>query len=264
MKQIVVMSFSPTKNTQKLVCTIGSMLKERLGLPVSFVDLTKKEEREKKRVFDADDLVVIGLPTYAGRLPNKIVPSLQEYLYGQETKCICAVTFGNRSPDGSRIELEAIMHENGFVPIASCAVVGVHAFSDVLTKNRDFCKDEEDLQQWCQSISLDTHGKYQPQTIPSYYVPKEENGQPAHFLKAKPVTDRTRCDSCGLCAILCPMQSISPQKVWEVPGICIKCQACVKRCPTHAKSFEDASFLSHVKMLEKNFCEPKENEYIIY
>ena len=59
---------------------------------------------------------------------------------------------------------------------------------------------------------------------------------------------------------LCPMGAINPSNVAEVPGTCIKCQRCVRKCTKHAKYFDDPAFLSHVAMLEQNFTEPKENE----
>ena len=46
-------------------------------------------------------------------------------------------------------------------------------------------------------------------------------------------------------------------------GICIKCQACVKKCPTGAKYFDDAAFLSHVAMLEQNFTRPTQAEFFL-
>lgn len=59
------------------------------------------------------------------------------------------------------------------------------------------------------------------------------------------------------------MGAIDPACVAEVPGICIKCQCCVRRCTKHAKYFADPAFLSHVAMLEQNFTEPKENEVFL-
>lgn len=48
-----------------------------------------------------------------------------------------------------------------------------------------------------------------------------------------------------------------------VSGICIKCQACIKICPDHAKYFDDPAFLSHVEMLEQNYMRKAENEMFI-
>ena len=45
-------------------------------------------------------------------------------------------------------------------------------------------------------------------------------------------------------------------------GICIKCQACVRYCPTGARYFDDPDFLSHVRMLEENFTEQKKDRIL--
>jgi len=96
-----------------------------------------------------------------------------------------------------------------------------------------------------------------------YYVPKGTDGQPAKFLKAKPLVDMSKCTKCGICANVCPMGSINPADVSDVPGICIKCQACIRQCPEGARFFDDPAFLSHVAMLEQNFTEPKKNQIFV-
>jgi ferredoxin len=54
------------------------------------------------------------------------------------------------------------------------------------------------------------------------------------------------------------MGSIDQSDPFNVPGICIKCQACVRKCPMRARFFDDPDFLSHVRMLERSFTERKE------
>ena len=94
--------------------------------------------------------------------------------------------------------------------------------------------------------------------IGPYYTPLKEDGAPAKFLKAKPLTDWSKCSRCGACARFCPMGSID-RETMEAVGVCIKCQACVRKCTRRAKYFDDPDFLSHVAMLEQNYTRRAEN-----
>ena len=46
-------------------------------------------------------------------------------------------------------------------------------------------------------------------------------------------------------------------------GLCIKCHACMKICPTGAKYLDDPAFLSHVAMLEQNYTRPTQAEWFL-
>lgn len=59
---------------------------------------------------------------------------------------------------------------------------------------------------------------------------------------------------------LCPMGSIDPADVSNVAGKCIKCCACVKKCPTGAKYFDHEGYLYHQHELEAQYARPAENE----
>ena len=52
-------------------------------------------------------------------------------------------------------------------------------------------------------------------------------------------------------------------KTMEAVGLCVKCQACVRKCTRRAKYFEDGDFLSHVAMLEQNYTRRAENLAIV-
>ena len=95
----------------------------------------------------------------------------------------------------------------------------------------------------------------------AFYNAKSKQNKSIDIRKVKPETDMDICNSCGICAMLCPMGAINVASCADVPGICIKCGACVKRCPRNAKSFTDSTYLEHKQILETNFTVPaKENE----
>jgi len=65
-KKVVVIYFSPTGTTQKAITAFGT----GMGLPLEKIDLTTPKARQAyKRSFRKDELVIAGLPVYAGRLP---------------------------------------------------------------------------------------------------------------------------------------------------------------------------------------------------
>lgn len=46
------------------------------------------------------------------------------------------------------------------------------------------------------------------------------------------------------------MGSIDRENVTKVKGICIKCGACIKKCPMQAKYYDDKDYLRHKEELE--------------
>jgi ferredoxin len=267
MKRITVLTFSPTGTTRKAAEFIAERISGKLEIPALYDDFTLPENRRDKRVFGREELLLIGLPVYAGRLPNKIVPEIGSLIRSSgDTPAIALVTFGNRSPGSALRELKHILQENGFCTISAGAFAAPHAFAEIGSEH----PTEEDRRK-AESL-VDAAAEYlasgkmlKPVVIDGdqppepYYIPKGEDGRPVNFLKAKPKTDLQRCDRCGICARVCPMGSISAEQPEEVTGICIKCQACIRTCPKQAKYLDDPGFLSHKKMLEKNFRDPAES-----
>ena len=264
-KRVWALYYSATGTTDKAVNTIAEELAARLELPLERIPFTRPAERTKDYAFTAEDLVVVGSPTYAGKLPNKILPDFRRALRGGDARAVAVVLFGNRSYDNSLAELRAVLESDGFRPVAAGAFVGRHAFTDLLGEGRPDWDDQRQMREFAGKVARKIQaGDDALVTVPGdpdapYYIPKGANGQPVKFLQAKPQTDLGKCTHCGACARLCPMGAIDPQNVAEVPGTCIKCQCCVRKCTKHAKYFDDPAFLSHVEMLEQHFTEPKEN-----
>lgn len=259
--------FSPTGSTKAAVGKIGGVLAGKLGVTLESYDFTAPGRREGILRFQEEELVVIGVPVYAGRIPNKILPFIQHGLEGNGALAVPVVTFGNRSYDHALLELRNELENGGFHTIAAAAFVSEHAFTARLAAGRP---DEDDmvLMEEFAAAAADMiinmeeiPGRIsvgEQETVGAYYTPLGMDGKPAAFLKAKPATNEN-CTDCKLCAGVCPMGSISLEDPTKVSGVCIKCQACVKVCPVHAKYFDDPAFLSHVAMLEHHYGRKAEN-----
>ena len=77
-EKVWTLCFSATGNTDRLVTLLGKELAEGLEVPLKQIAFTKPAEREQVYTFTETDLVVVGSPTYAGKLPNKILPDFRE------------------------------------------------------------------------------------------------------------------------------------------------------------------------------------------
>lgn len=250
--------FTGTGNTQKTVRTVAKAACEDLGCEYGEYDFSLPSARENDLTFSPTDLVVFGTPVYAGRVPNVLLPYLTGKPTGNGALAVPVVTYGNRNFDDGLIELRNVLEQNGFTTIAGGAFVGEHSFSVTLGANRP---DDEDLSLACQlgqaAAQAARNGTFTTPApvegedpIRPYYTPRDRNGTPINILKVKPKTDPDKCINCGLCARICTMGSIDPASVSSVTGICIKCCACVKRCPKGAKYYDDAGYLYHQHELE--------------
>lgn len=270
LEKIWAVYFSGTGTTRRTVERIAGGIASRLNLPAESVDFSRPAVRQETLRFGEKDLVVFGTPVYAGRVPNVLLPFLQERVVGGGALAVPVVLFGNRNYDDALIELRNILAADGMHPIAAGAFVGEHSFSRVLGANRPNAEDEALMDEFAARVaelaagldaapvkSVAVRGQ---EPLRAYYTPRDRAGNPINILKVKPKTDLSRCGGCGLCADLCPMGSIDPADVSAVRGICIKCCACVKGCPTGAKFFDDAGYLYHQHELEAQYARPAENE----
>ncbi len=267
-RQVSVIAFSPCFTTEKSARLLGEALAEELNIPMEQIRFTSLREREKVHEFGVDEFVIVASPTYAGKLPNKIMPDFKAKLLGSNTDAAALVTYGNRAYENSLAELSAILKANRFNITAAAALVNEHSMAHI-AQGRPDSRDAAEIKEFAKRTADKIKaGDCSDPKIPGdadapYYVPKQENGEPAKFLPAKPKTDPGKCVNCGMCARVCPMGSINPDDPSDVPGICIKCHACVNRCTKHAKYFDDEQLASHLRMLQTSFFEDKSNEFFI-
>lgn len=270
LEKIWAVYFSGTSTTRRTVERIAGGVASRLNLPAESVDFSHPAVRQETLGFGEKDLVVFGTPVYAGRVPNVLLPFLRERIVGGGALAVPVVLFGNRNYDDALIELRNILIADGLHPIAAGAFVGEHSFSRELGAGRPNAGDEALMDELAaRTAELTAAWETAPQTpvtvrgqepIRPYYTPRDRAGNPINILKVKPKTDMSRCGGCGLCAEICPMGSIDLVDVSQVQGICIKCCACVKGCPSGAKYFDDAGYLYHQHELEAQYARPALSE----
>ncbi|MDQ7096879.1 EFR1 family ferrodoxin [Desulfosporosinus sp. PR] len=269
------MYFSPTGTTKKIVLGIARKLAESTsGKPdqetaARNIDFTLPGIRLKPVSFSEQDVVIIGVPVYAGRVPNVLLNYLNT-ISGRGALAIPIVVYGNRNYDDALIELRDILEANGFKVLAAGAFIGEHSFSLTLAQNRPDEKDMAIAEEFAKGlyVKLSAPGECKAvavrgnQPYRNYYKPKNKDGNPVDIRKVTPKTN-DQCTNCKLCVEVCPMGSINPENVSELLGICIKCGACIKKCPTQAKYYDDPDYLRHKEELEIEYAARQEPDLFV-
>jgi len=127
MKNIYTVYFSPTGGTQKVAEALSNDLSQLLHIPSQKIDLTILANRQISYDFDSNALVILAVPVYAGRIPNKLLPDLERCLNGSGKTAI--------------------------IPIGAAAMISQHAFSTHIAKSRPDSSDFEALTYFSRKIA---------------------------------------------------------------------------------------------------------------
>lgn len=241
--------FSPTGGTQKA----ADILKEALEGEVVRVDLT-----DSKRDFHAvqltqDDVAVISVPSYGGRVSAVAVERLT-MLHGQNARAVLVCVYGNRAYEDTLVELEDAAKQAGFRVIAAVAAVAEHSIVRQFAAGRPDVEDAKQLADFAKQIqSKLSAGEDTEPAIPGNRPYKKPGGA---SMVPKPTKE---CTQCGVCAEKCPVQAIdreNPKKVEE--KTCISCMRCVSVCPHSARKVSPV-MLSVASLMLKKVCSERKN-----
>jgi len=268
--RICTFYFTGTDTTKKVVEEFAKELGSKLGVDNFFhYNFTTPDARKEMPAFGKGDIVIGGVPTIAGRVPNLLLPYLKT-INGEGALGVSISLYGNRNVDDCLVEFRDLMEQGGINVIAGGAFVGEHSFSEILAKGRPDAEDLKIVREFAGKVAekIKEGDLTKPEMVGEvpyrpYYTPRDRNGKGIDIRKVKPKTDMTLCIDCKLCAEVCPMGAIDFDDVSQVPGICMKCCACIKKCPTGAKYFDDEGYLYHAHELEDMYERRAEPEYFV-
>lgn len=197
-KKVWAVYFSGTGTTKKTVDRIAHRLAEALGTDCEVYDYTLPAARRQELTIPSGDVAVVGCPTYAGRVPNLLMPYLRDMVHGEGALAVPVVLFGNRNYDDALMELSQLLTADGFSCVAGGAFVGEHSFSRTLGAGRPSGADVGEMDAFAEHVAAKlVAGDTAPVTVGGcdpirpYYTPRDRHGEPINILKVKPKTDMT-------------------------------------------------------------------------
>jgi flavodoxin len=152
--------FSPTGTTKAVVQEIARGINPST---VEQIDITTPGARLQPLRTSENELLIIGVPVYMGRVPAL----LNEWLHAisaQNTPAVCVVVYGNRVYEDALIELKDILTRCGCTPIAGAAYIGEHSFS---TDETPTAKDRPDARDLHHAESFGRKIQEKINTVPS-------------------------------------------------------------------------------------------------
>lgn len=246
--------FSPTGGTQK----VSGLVAGALGKNTVTVDLTDSGLDFNAVSMTEDDVAVISVPAYAGRIPAVVADRLG-MVRGNGARAVLVCVYGNRAFEDTLVELEDVAKHAGFRVIAAVAAIAEHSIARQFAAGRPDAQDAAQLAEFAQQIQqkLLAEDASEP-SIPGNRPYKQAGG---HSMVPHATED---CVSCGACAALCPVRAIDKDDPRQVDGeACISCMRCVSVCPQNARKLDPNKLAAVTQMLSKACVERRECEIFI-
>ena len=255
-----IIAFSATGTTKKIACQIASNIPSAHNV---YHDLLKNDDTMLH--FNNDEIVIFGVPVYAGRVPEIAAKRLSE-IKGDGTPAIIVCVYGNRDYDDALIELYDIVSANGFVVLSAGAFIGCHSIFNMIATERPHANDMALAAKMGKNTFMKlAEENFSLDNISGIELKIKGNRpyrQPGN-VPLKPKTNRS-CSRCGICAMECPVGAIPKQNPKETDkNLCISCRYWIDICTKKARYYGGLIYWIGSRKFIKNYSEPR-IPYIVY
>lgn len=247
--------FSPTGGTKK----VSELFTRAFGQDSTCIDLTRQGEDYSRYSFREEDVCIVSVPSYGGRVPDIAVSRLSR-MKGNQAAAILIVVYGNRAYDDTFAELKDVLTDAGFSCKAAIAAVAEHSIMRQFAAGRPDAKDGEEIKGFAAEIRsrLEAGTLTGDLKLPGNRPYREYGGVPM-----KPQSGRS-CTRCGICAGECPVGAIPAEDPSRTdPDRCISCMRCITVCPQKARSVSKILLSAGSMKLKKACSVRKGNELFI-
>jgi ferredoxin/flavodoxin len=262
-QSLKIVYFSPTGTTKKIVEAIAQGINYST---TEIVDITRPEGRKQQLQTSENELLVIGVPVYFGRVQANAIEWLNT-IEARNTPAVCVVVYGNREYDDALLELKDTAVKVGGLPIACAAFIGEHSFSSSeapLAAGRPDADDLSHAKSFGRKIrkkilSIPSINHIAEIAVPGKYpyIDMVDIKKMLSCIDFIAVNDS--CLQCGVCAQHCPVGAIDFESSVSIDRRkCILCTACIKVCPENARKINNDMIKKAALRLSQTFQARKE------